>query len=238
MSIQRNSNLDAGALAKEFGSYKRIQIQEVLEDASAEALYQAMVEKTPWMTAYREGGEDKMVTEDQLRAMGPQGIQGLQQRVWQQAQGDFGFMYGCYPLMDEALKAQNPDLLLYKWVDFINSEPFLAFIREVTGQPNLVRADAQATWYRKGQFLTLHNDFDPSDDGKRVAYVMNLARQWQPDWGGVLQFYDDNNNIAQGFSPRFNALSMFQTPQNHAVSYVTPFCGNRRLAITGWFRDK
>jgi len=162
----------------------------------------------------------------------------MQQRVWAQARDEFEFMYSSYPLMDERLKAANPDLFLYKWMDYVNSEAFLPFIRKVTGMDNLVRADGQGTWYRKGQFLTLHNDFDPSDDGKRVAYVLSFSRDWRPDWGGFLQFYDEDFNIEAGFMPRFNAISMFETPQNHSVTYVAPFCGNRRLAITGWFRDK
>ncbi len=238
MSINRNSALDGGVLAAEFNKTRRIQISDILETPSAEGLYKCMTEETPWFTAYRDGGQDQMISEERLKTMSPQDIQAMQMRVWQQARDEFEFIYGCYPLMDEALKEKNPDLFLYQWVEYVNSEDFLNFIRQVTGVKSLVRADAQATWYRKGQFLTLHNDFDPSDDGKRVAYVLSLARGWMPDWGGILQFYDENNNIEAGFIPKFNALSMFETPQNHSVSYVTPFCGNRRLSITGWFRDQ
>jgi len=238
MDIRLNTSLDAARLAGDFAAAKRIQIRDLLEAEAAERLYKCLTEETPWLTAYRDGGQDHMISEEQLRALGPDGIQEMQQRVWAQARDEFEFMYSSYPLMDERLKAQNPGLYLYKWMDFVNSDGFLEFIRKVTGLGSLVRADGQGTWYRKGQFLTLHNDFDPSDDGKRVAYVMNFSRDWQPDWGGFLQFYDEDFNIEGGFMPRFNALSIFETPQNHSVTYVTPFCGNRRLAITGWFRDK
>ncbi len=238
MTVKRNPGLDKEALAAEFKKAQRLQIADLLEEPSAEALYASMTGETPWFTAYREGAQDKMVSEEQLRGMAPRDIQGLQSGVWEGARDDFAFMYGCYPLMDEDLKKKNPGLYLYQWVEFINSGGFLDFIRGVTGLETLVRADAQATWYRKGQFLTLHNDYDPSDEGKRVAYVLSLSRGWRPDWGGILQFYDDDFNVEAGFLPRFNSLSMFKTPQNHSVTYVTPFCGNKRLSITGWFRDK
>jgi Rps23 Pro-64 3,4-dihydroxylase Tpa1-like proline 4-hydroxylase len=238
MVVKLNPALDAKTLASEFNKARRIQISDFLETPSAEGLYKSMTEETPWFTAYRDGGQDHMISEERLRAMPPQELQALQTRVWQQARDEFEFMYGCYPLMDEKLKEQNPDLFLYHWVEYINSEPFLEFIRGVTGLKSLIRADAQATWYRKGQFLTLHNDYDPSDEGKRVAFVLSLAKGWLPDWGGILQFYDENFNVEAGFIPKFNSLAMFETPQNHSVTYVTPFCGNRRLSITGWFRDK
>ncbi len=238
MTVKLNPDHDTGALAREFNQARRIQIPDFLKKPSAEALYECMTEETPWFTAYRDGGQDHMISEERLRAMSPQDLQALQARVWQQARDEFEFMYGCYPLMDESLRDQNPELFLYKWVESINTEPVLDFIRQITGLKSLIRADAQATWYRKGQFLTLHNDFDPSDEGKRVAYVLSLAHGWLPDWGGILQFYDENFNVEAGYIPKFNSLALFETPQNHSVTYVTPFCGNRRLAITGWFRDK
>lgn len=238
MHVKLNPAHDAAALATEFNKARRLQISDFLEEGSAEALYKCMTEKVPWLTAYRDGGQDHMISEEQLKAMQPQEIQALQTRVWKQARDEFEFMYGCYPMMDEKLREKNPDLFLYKWLEYVNSEEVLSFIREVTSLKTLVRVDAQATWFRRGQFLTLHNDYDPSDEGKRIAFVLSLSRDWQPDWGGMLQFYDDDNNIEAGLMPKFNALGMFETPQNHSVSYVTPFCGNRRLAITGWFRDK
>ncbi|MCH7806001.1 MAG: 2OG-Fe(II) oxygenase [Proteobacteria bacterium] len=238
MNIRLNPSLDADQLAQDFAKARRIQIRDILELEAAERLYRCLAEETPWLTAYRDGSQDHMVSEERLKAMTPKEVQALQQKVWRQARDQFEFMYSCYPLMDDRLKAENPDLFLYQWIEYVNSEEVLAFFRKVTGLKSLIRADGQGTWYRKGQFLTLHNDYDPSDDGKRVAYVLSFSREWRPDWGGFLQFYDDDFNIEAGFMPRFNAISMFETPQNHSVTYVTPFCGNRRLAITGWFRDQ
>ena len=146
MEIRLNSSLDANQLAEEFAKARRIQIRDILELEAAERLYQCLTNETPWLTAYRDGGQDHMIPEERLRAMAPQEVQALQQKVWQQAPDEFEFMYSSYPLMDERLKAENPDLFLYQWIDYINSEEVLAFIRKVTGQRGLIRADGQGTW--------------------------------------------------------------------------------------------
>ena len=59
---------------------------------------------------------------------------------------------------------------------------------------NIDYADAQATRYEPGHFLTSHND---SVEGKNrlVAYVFNFTPGWHPDWGGNLMFYDEGAAI-------------------------------------------
>jgi Rps23 Pro-64 3,4-dihydroxylase Tpa1-like proline 4-hydroxylase len=51
-------------------------------------------------------------------------------------------------------------------------------------------------------------------------------------------FYDDDDDVIAGLRPRFNTLNLFAVPQRHNVTYVVPSAPARRLAITGWFRDR
>ena len=62
--------------------------------------------------------------------------------------------------------------------------------------------------------------------------------EWRPEWGGYLNFYDEEGDVVAGFRPRFNALNIFAVPQKHNVTYVPPFSPVGRFAITGWFRDR
>jgi len=111
-------------------------------------------------------------------------------------------------------------------------------VREITGFPELVKADGQATLFAPQHYLGKHND-SHVEEGWKVAYVLNFAREdWQPDWGGYLLFLDEDGDVVEGFRPRFNALNMFAVPQDHLVSFVPPFAPAGRLAITGWFRDR
>ena len=82
----------------------------------------------------------------------------------------------------------------------------------------------------------MHND-DHTDEGRRMAYVLSLSENWNPDWGGNLHFVEEDKMV-DSFSPTFNTLSIFEVPQQHYVSMVTPFAGGPRLSITGWMYAK
>ena len=47
---------------------------------------------------------------------------------------------------------------------------------------------------------------------------------------------DDDGNIRAGLAPTFNALNIITIPQPHNVSFITPFAGAYRFAISGWLR--
>lgn len=126
--------------------------------------------------------------------------------------------------------------MLHGVFEFINSPVMLGFARAVTGFPQIVRADAQATLYAPGHFLTTHNDFDPVK-GRLVAYVMGFTKNWRADYGGMLQFQTDQQDVEEGFLPHFNSLMMFSVPQLHAVTMVPSYAPIGRYSITGWFQD-
>jgi SM-20-related protein len=107
--------------------------------------------------------------------------------------------------------------------------------RTITGRPEIRRADAQATRYLAGHFLRRHNDLH-EEDGRVCAYVINLTRAWQADWGGLLQILDERGDVVRTLMPRFNTLSLFRVPTEHCVSPVAEFATGARYAITGWFR--
>ena len=126
---------------------------------------------------------------------------------------------------------------LFAVLSFLNSPAFLTFVRRLTGDERPVFCDAMATRYLPGHFLTAHDDEAPGEN-RLYAYVLNLTGRWRADWGGMLLFLDDQDHVAEGYVPAFNALNIFRVPQRHAVSFVTPYAGAARLSITGWIRSK
>ncbi|HEV2111091.1 MAG TPA: 2OG-Fe(II) oxygenase family protein, partial [Gammaproteobacteria bacterium] len=118
-------------------------------------------------------------------------------------------------------------------VEFLNSDVFLGFVKRVTGVEDVVRADAQATRYIPGSFLRKHNDVN-QEGTRRVAYVLNFTKDWQADWGGLLQFLDADGHVEETYFPAFNSLTLFEVPMWHNVSYVVPCAPRGRYAITGW----
>lgn len=231
-----NNDLDRSALAEVFRSRKRIVIRDVLAPSAADMIHQCLIQDVPWGLAYQDENGPKSLDARELAALGPQALQALKTSCGTRAQRGFQFLYSCYPMLDAYLAKRDPQLLLHPIFEFINSGPMLDFVREVTGFPQIVRADAQATLFGPEHFLTLHNDFDPQK-GRLVAYVMGFTKNWRPDYGGMLQFYNDRFDVDEGFLPVFNSLMMFSVPQLHAVTYVPPYAPVGRYAITGWFMD-
>ena len=159
----------------------------------------------------------------------------LHSQLMREAGEGLGFLYGGYQLDAERAKAIPELAPLQALFEFINGEQMLEFIRNVTGENAIVRADGQATRYTAGHYLTRHRD-DPEDEHRRLAYILSLSDHWHPDWGGLLQFYEDDGTPRDAWAPRFNSLSLFNVRHVHSVTYVTPFAREPRLSMTGWFQ--
>ena len=115
----------------------------------------------------------------------------------------------------------------------MSSGTILGLLHEITGLGGMAFADAQATDFGAGDFLTTHDD---GIEGKNrfAAYVFGLTRRWQADWGGLL-LLEDGDRVS-GFVPDFNVLRIFAVPRPHHVSCVSPWVEQRRVSITGWLR--
>lgn len=124
-------------------------------------------------------------------------------------------------------------LVLDKFADLLNAPATIAMLRAIVSESAIGFADAQATDYRAGDFLTTHDDAVEGKD-RQAAYVFGLTERWQADWGGLLLFEDGDR--VEGFVPDFNILRVFKVPRRHHVSYVAPWVEARRLSVTGWLR--
>lgn len=232
-----NAKLNPGLLAAEFAINKRIQIQEVLDGPAADMIDQTLRRGTPWRIAYNRKDQYFTVTQEELSAMGPAGVQKLMQECLENAKSQYQYIYGCYPMVEAIVNKKDQGHLLHTVLEELNSPYFLDFIRHITGISSITKADGQATLYRPGNFLKYHTDFDAKRD-RRVAYVLGFTKNWQADWGGVLEFYNERGDVEAGILPRFNTLSLFAVPKPHAVTYVAPYANEGRYSITGWFSDR
>ena len=235
-----NPALDRGALARQFATTRRIQIRDLLTEESARNLHTVLSQQTPWGIAWHAADEGpENIPKQKLAQATREELLSRQQKLYAALRGrDYGFVYSQYPILTGYQEQWDPGGPHDAVMELINDEPFMELIRQVSGIPQLVKADAQATLYGPNQFLASHDDSHVAE-GWQLAYVLNLcAEDWRPDWGGYLNFFDDEGEIIQGFRPRFNALNLFQVPQRHNVAYVPPFAPVGRYAITGWFRDR
>lgn len=234
-----NPDLDRAALAAEFTIHRRVQIRHVLQHDAACNLREVLQRRTPWGIAWRAGADGPhALRAEELARLDDRAKAAIGTGVSKAARaGEYAFTFARYPILDAYLEGWNSggphDIVL----EHINDEPFLSLVREVTGVPSLRKADAQATLFAPGQFLSQHTDSHVAE-GWRIAYVLSMAPDdWRPDWGGYLQFFDDDGEVTAGYRPRFNTLHLFAVPMSHAVSLVAPFAPLGRCSITGWFRD-
>lgn len=235
-----NPALDTAALAAAYAVDQRLQVRDVLTEASAERLHRLLGFETEWGMIWQAGeAEPQLFREELSRRLPPHQRQEISRKLSEAMSGrDYAFLYSVYPILSAYLDRWAPGGPHEQLLEELNSEPMLEFVRRVSGIPDLVKADAQATLYAANQFLAVHNDWEP-ERGRRVAYILNLcAEDWRPDWGGYLNFYDGDGDVVAGYRPRFNAINLFTVPQSHNVTYTAPFAPVGRFAITGWFRDR
>jgi Rps23 Pro-64 3,4-dihydroxylase Tpa1-like proline 4-hydroxylase len=232
-----NPNLDKKQLARDFAIDGRLRIDDILDPDYAERVRDACLNSVPFEYVSYVDGENIVIPAESMAKMDPAEAQALQSKVVAAASEGVGFFY-CGYMMDRARKNfENDDMrLLHSMFDLMNDEEMLSLIDEITGREDLFSAEAQFTRYTSGQFLTRHRD-DITGDNRRIAYVMAFSKNWHPDWGGLLQFYEDDGTPRDMWMPKFNSMSIFDIRHVHSVSYVTPFAAEQRLSLTGWFRS-
>lgn len=236
LDLRLSSGLCIERLRADFQRQGRVHVSDVLTPQGAETLFDVLARHTPWQLALNAGSRHRDLPAAQLALMPPEHRRIVTDALTEQARFGFQYVYQNYPIHDlyEAGHRDHPLMALH---EFLNSEMFLTFVRQLTGLHDIAYADSQATRFSSGHFLTTHDD-DVAGKQRRAAYVLSMTPQWRADWGGILQFIDADGHISAGITPKFNALNLFRVPQPHAVSFVTPSAAQSRYSITGWLRAR
>jgi len=116
-------------------------------------------------------------------------------------------------------------------VDELNSAPFVAWLRELTGIPDIF-ADPSLEGgglhqSEIGGFLNIHTDFSVHhhrpDWERRVNLILYLNTDWQDSWGGALEFWDENmKQRAAHYFPRINHAVIFNTGEKSLHGFPVP----------------
>jgi len=235
-AVRLAESLDRKLIASIYARAGRIHIRPIFSPASAEAIHGCLTSEIPWQLHLNDGDRPINLAGAKFEELPEEDRTRFLQGVYASAGQRFQYLFNSFPVSDVYERGEHRSLYVMRLYEFLNSPEFLTFAREITGVRSIALADAQATLYRPGHFLTHHDDL--ISDKKRVAaYVLNFTPQWVTDWGGILQFIAEDGHIAEGYTPTFNALNIFSVPQLHAVSYVSPFAQAGRLSITGWLRE-
>jgi SM-20-related protein len=239
LSLELNRALDVRGFASAYATHGVVRIPNVLSPASAEAVARVL-EQMPWQLGLSESDDPKGVCYDEARikALGQSAVNARVAAVLQRARSGFAYLYLVYPMIESYITGKDPGHPIHEISEFLNAPDFLRLLRDVTGRPDILKADAAATFYRPGDFLTYHDDGSQNPDtvNRACAYTFGFTRFWRPDWGGQLLFHDAAGHISQGLAPGFNSLTLFTVPRPHSVAQVAAYASARRLSIVGWGR--
>lgn len=228
--------LDIERLHAEFARVGRVRVAPFLAGEGADRLRRELTASDDWRLVLNAGEKVYEIDRAGQAAMSDAQRAELERRVAAAAIGGFQYRFESIRVPDDEPGRERRNSLLDRFALFMSSAEALAALRTITGSPDIAFADAQATRYGPGHFLTSHDD-DIEGKNRRAAYVFGLTSGWRAEWGGLLLFHDAAGDIENGLTPRLNALNIFAVPQLHSVSYVTPSAPEPRLSVTGWLRS-
>lgn len=224
---------DVPLLRATLEEHRSVSLDRFLAPGDAQRLWGELDTTGRWVEIFRAGERVYEMPRDAFVALDPGQKTELARKVEDAAKGGLQYRYRAVRVSEDAGARAARSLLIDQFADLMNAPHTLDLLRSVTGQDAIAMADAQATDYRAGDFLTAHDDVVEGKN-RLFAYVFSLTRRWQADWGGLLMF-EDGSRVA-GYLPDFNVLRLFPVPSRHHVSYVAPWVEARRLSITGWLR--
>lgn len=103
---------------------------------------------------------------------------------------------------------------------FMNSEPILEFLQELTGIKEKLMPDPYFIGggqheLKPGGFLKIHADFNkhkPTNLDRRINVLIYLNKGWKDEYGGHFELWDKNmENCVKKILPAFNTMAIFST---------------------------
>lgn len=233
--FQLDPSIDADAVAAQFARTGRVSIDPFLRGDGADRLRAHLIGRAEWKLVMNAGDKVYEMPRAAAEALTPEQRATLDRKIAESALQGFQFRYESIRVSDDPAERSRSATLLDDFAAFMASPPVLDLVQRITGTP-VDFADAQATAYGPGHFLTRHDD-DVEGKGRKAAYVLGLTPEWRAEWGGLLLFHEGEEEVSHGFVPGFNTLRLFGVPAVHSVSHVWPFAPHPRLSVTGWLRS-
>ena len=210
-----------------FEKNKKVQIKDILANQVAEILFKQAVNEKNWVLAT---GHDATKYEKRISKQFEK-VNAIQIKKIQDKFKNDHFSY----IFSRSMNNIQPSFLEYTLRKNMASEEFIHYLNEITNLKLTKLNTLFLSKYKGGNFLSPHSD---NGNGK-LAFVLNLTKNWKPQYGGILHFMNDTKTeIVESFTPLFNNLMLFEVPEGgipHFVSHVVPYVKQERYSITGWY---
>lgn len=223
--------VDPKKYTAQFNANSHINLQKAFDDTFAQEMTIALEAHQHYTIATYANNQVLNLPSSQYDALSLEQKTQLQQIQYQNAAQGVGYCYKRSSLTTAG--AQNQAFNSFS--DWLNNEDTLHWVRTLSGHSDIRAASLQASCFEPGHYLTRHNDYHATE-ARRVAFVANFNKEWHPDWGGLLQFYNNEGLPQQSWAPFYNSLNLFDVSRVHSVTYIAPFARQSRFAFSGWFR--
>ncbi|MEM9839009.1 MAG: 2OG-Fe(II) oxygenase family protein [Pseudomonadota bacterium] len=221
------ARLGDDAVRSAFVEDRRARVSDAIPQVAASGWASELSQRQDWLMTMGVKGQTARVSPATLNSYPAEQRQQLERDLHSEASAGRGFFYDSIPV-EEGTPGFLGDIYAV-----LSGPSVLAAMSKLCGS-ELTAVSAQATRYRPGQWLTRHRD-DPQGESRQIAYVLSLTAGWHPDWGGLLQFFEDDGTPKDAWSPGLGSLSLFDVRHVHSVTYVAPYAAAPRLSVTGWF---
>ena len=230
-----NPAIDAAVIRANYVRSGRVQIANFLAGEGARLLATELSESAAWHHVFNVGEKLYEIPAPALVTIEPEVLAQIDAATAKAAGIGFQFRYDTIRVTDDSAERLASGSLLDMFALFMSDCKTLRWLESATGVAGYGFADAQATRFRPGAYLTRHDD-EIAGKQRLDAYVLGLNEGWRPEWGGLLSFAEGDNSVTHTIVPRFNALNLFAVGQMHFVSEVASYAPVPRMSVTGWLR--
>jgi Rps23 Pro-64 3,4-dihydroxylase Tpa1-like proline 4-hydroxylase len=124
--------------------------------------------------------------------------------------------------------------VMCKLKEYFESDEIKDAVSKIIGEKVTNLNETFCSKYETNDYLSIHHDKGKGD----YAFVLQLTKDWNPSYGGLLTFCDrSTNEIYKTVNPLFNSLTIFRIKNvpntDHFVSMNVS--SHTRYAFTGWF---
>lgn len=241
MKFEINPDLDTNSLRDTFLKTKKVVISNFLSEESANILYNFFAKDMPeewWKASYtnfdsdsQEGYGNVVFTERT-----PENKSLIKQKLIASQKafltGNFSYFFD----RTDDDHVDNCNCVECEYRNFVASDEVFQWFSYLIDSEITSTGEFFASRFLSNHFLAPHHDHEKG----KIATVLNLSKNWKPEWGGCLHFMDENyENVVRHVQPSFNKLSVFDIPSSngipHYVSHVVPGCPHGRISFTGWY---
>lgn len=235
-----NPKLNVYSLEERLRETGRLRVRNFLQPPCAKALYRHLVNAVAWQTFVVSNERLLATPPGEPVGTDPEEEREILDLACNSARMRFACVYdadGVYPedMPDDANpSARPPDTVLAAFGEFLGSGAIGDMVRRVM-ELDALDIRMCANRLRPGHFATFHSGVPEADKTrKRVSSVyFHLTPEWKPEWGGMLEYRNDEGDVVEALVPSFNTLDILSFPRGYWISRVAPFAGGSVLAVSG-----